>query len=240
MTFSESGSENDRTLSSSEGSNNSKYADSGESDSRLSTILRRNDSNIAAFQWMSLSLAIRLSLVIPILAHEFLRTSSNESSCFGLGITLIGNSPVFSVRVLPNEGRRRFGCSQKVWMLPFPLAETGVSRGVSQCPFPKARSCSAVACETWMRFFSPVLSIRDATLMVSPNSWNRDFSPLSTPAVTGPLCRPNLIPRLAVPGPRVASSLFVMTLNLRRHLTAYFAMTTAWSSRGSGRPVTAT
>ena len=27
-------------------------------------------------------------------------------------------------------------------------------------------------------------------LPVSPNSWNRDFSPLSTPAVTCPLCIP--------------------------------------------------
>ena len=30
-------------------------------------------------------------------------------------------------------------------------------------------------------------------LTVSPNNWNLDFSPLKTPAVTGPLCRPNRI-----------------------------------------------
>ena len=28
---------------------------------------------------------------------------------------------------------------------------------------------------------------RDAVFIVSPNSWKRDFSPLKTPAVTGPL-----------------------------------------------------
>ena len=38
--------------------------------------------------------------------------------------------------------------------------------------------------------FLPVFSIRLARLTVSPNSWNRDFSPRRTPAVTGPLCRP--------------------------------------------------
>lgn len=80
-----------------------------------------------------------------------------------------------------------------------------------------------------MTNLSPVDSILDAVFTVSPNliaegkvsqytkkphvqerkdthNWNRVFSPLKTPAVTGPLCRPNLIVRSSVPGPSSSSS----------------------------------
>lgn len=82
------------------------------------------------------------------------------------------------------------------------------SRGVNHFPLPPAVNRLAVSRDTWILFFSPVDSIRDATeilcepqhlaflwtvilanlpvFIVSPKSWNRPFSPRRTPAVTGP------------------------------------------------------
>lgn len=80
--------------------------------------------------------------------------------------------------------------SHHVCNSPFPFAEIFVSLLLTQESIPPSFNRVAVASETWILFFIPVLSILLAVLTVSPNSWNLDFCPRSTPAVTGPLLIP--------------------------------------------------
>ena len=66
------------------------------------------------------------------------------------------------------------------------LATIESSRGTHQAPFPFLTNKSAVSFEMWMRPGTPLLSMRDAVLTVSPKSWKRPLSPRKTPAVTEP------------------------------------------------------
>jgi hypothetical protein len=63
----------------------------------------------------------------------------------------------------------------------------------------------------------PVLSIRAAVFMVSPNNWKRTFSARKTPAVTGPLCNPNRMARSVVPGPSSTLSFCVNSFIFCKH-----------------------
>mmetsp|Transcript_20743 Transcript_20743/g.59118 ORF Transcript_20743/g.59118 Transcript_20743/m.59118 type:complete len:238 (+) Transcript_20743:1112-1825(+) len=119
------------------------------------------------------------------------------------------------------------GTTQKVWTLPLPLACTVSSRGRIQYSFPASVISSAVACEIWILRASPVLSIRDAMLTVSPKSWNLDFSPSSTPAMHGPLCNPIRKQSSPVSGPNVRSNVLVNSIIFVMHSRANFTMRTA-------------
>mmetsp|Transcript_17798 Transcript_17798/g.33798 ORF Transcript_17798/g.33798 Transcript_17798/m.33798 type:complete len:200 (+) Transcript_17798:886-1485(+) len=130
--------------------------------------------------------------------------------------------------------------SQNVLSCPLPFAFTVSSRGSYQWFFPACRNKSAVSCEIWMRSRIPVLSILAVVFIVSPKSWKRDRSPLSTPAVTAPECNPIRRPRSPVSGPKLTSNFFTKMFICVRHSLAKRAITRAWSSRGSGRPATAT
>ena len=69
----------------------------------------------------------------------------------------------------------------------------------------------------------------------------REHSPHNTPAVTGPLCKPNRIIRLLVSGPTIGHSNWrVMTPTWHKHSQAKRAMMSAWLACGSGTPITAT
>ena len=48
-------------------------------------------------------------------------------------------------------------------MEPFPFASTNAERGVTHDDLPELRNNVAVASDTWIRFFCPVVSIREAT-----------------------------------------------------------------------------
>ena len=74
---------------------------------------------------------------------------------------------------------------QRTCVSNFPLAVTKPSRCVSQFPLPDASMSPVLYSEHWIRSGNPQLSIMLAVFIVSPKSWNRDFSPLKTPAVTG-------------------------------------------------------
>ena len=96
--------------------------------------------------------------------------------------------------------------SQYVCSSPLPFALTTSCRASTQCCFPAAISKLAVASESWILPGRPVVSMREAVLTVSPKSWKRARSPLRTPAVTGPECRPQRKSRSAVSGPKETSS----------------------------------
>mmetsp|Transcript_4098 Transcript_4098/g.11664 ORF Transcript_4098/g.11664 Transcript_4098/m.11664 type:complete len:216 (-) Transcript_4098:1443-2090(-) len=133
-----------------------------------------------------------------------------------------------------------FLTTQYVCNEPLPLAMILSSRSSIQRDLPASIRSSAVSCETWMRFGMLVCSMRAAVLTVSPKSWNLDLSPRKTPAVTGPLCRPNRIFSSRVSGPRVTANSRTMTSILATQCIANRVITTAWLGMGSGRPVTAT
>jgi hypothetical protein len=131
----------------------------------------------------------------------------------------------------------KFGEAQYVCNVPFPFKVTSSSRGWTQFSLPALTNNPAVSFETCIRLGIPELSIRLAVFTVSPNSWNRAFSPRRTPAVIGPLCKPHRPLRSPVDGPRVTTSCWV-SLDIRlRQRCAKRVMTVSSSIRRMAKSV---
>ena len=155
--------------------------------------------------------------------------------------TTSGTTDICTLALSPTGRMRPLDRSnQYVVSLPLPFASTWSSRCSNHSALPPTVMRSAVACEHWILSRWPVDSIRLAVLTVSPNNWNLLFSPRSTPAVTGPLCRPTRNAKFPVSGPRIRSRPCTTLLKVVIHSIENLAITIAWSGLGSGNPQTAT
>lgn len=138
---------------------------------RDSNIPRRRSCKTATFQSINL-----LSLEDKGAVSD---ASLRRFSTGPLGSSSMGGVPTDSVSVscvdpdwLDDELKPSLLCddNQNVSSSPLPLAMTVSLRALTQCCLFAAISRSAVVLEMCVRFRSPVLSMRDAVFMASPNN----------------------------------------------------------------------
>ena len=117
--------------------------------------------------------------------------------------------------------------------------------GIEYSPFNTSRCVHAVPeqLETTFTRIQTKTHVSDCYRKISLQNARNEFVPLSprkTPPVTGPEWRPMRIAKLAVSAPKTSLSWLVNAFILKRHSLEKRAMTTAWSSRATGKPHTAT